>query len=549
MALRSSPTEKCGPLAAMTTARTVLVGAQRRPWRGAGRATGPGPWRCGPRAGPATPWPPRRRARCSAPATRNLRSLPCRQANRLVGPPGGGPVECMGRTSHPKEDSEAPAHLQRRGVRGPGRAGLAPRAAGRRLRGLRVDPAALRERGGLALHTDRRPRPRRLRARHGPTGRRRAGIGGRGPADGAAAPRSARRPGACWCTTGDPAVRDDAGAGPRRASPSAAADGVPAAPTMLGLGAAGRRRAGPAQRRLHPRRRVRRRAGRRDGGRPGARRPLVRRRGAASFPRTVRARRRGGARLRGRGLRRAPTARTARWWCRSPSCRRPTGASLSYVSLQILAGAAWSIARLAARGGGGRRRCARSPSGSAPSYGRIRADVVGRRPGRLAARSSPPISATGPRCTTSAPCRTTPPRGRPASCCARARWPGTSRSVYSGLIRVHRGAVRSDARQTNHNLVLDEGAHADSVPNLDILENDVQVLPRLDGGTDRRGPALLHRVAGRGARGGRGPHRARLLRRHHRPGPRSRACTALLEREVHDRLDAALGGRRVAAGA
>ena len=51
---------------------------------------------------------------------------------------------------------------------------------------------------------------------------------------------------------------------------------------------------------------------------------------------------------------------------------------------------------------------------------------------------------------------------------------GTSRSVYSGLIRVHRGAVRSDARQTNHNLVLDEGAHADSVPNLDILENDVR---------------------------------------------------------------------------
>ena len=51
---------------------------------------------------------------------------------------------------------------------------------------------------------------------------------------------------------------------------------------------------------------------------------------------------------------------------------------------------------------------------------------------------------------------------------------GTSRSVYSGLIRVQRGAVRTDARQTNHNLVLDEGAHADSVPNLDILENDVK---------------------------------------------------------------------------
>jgi Fe-S cluster assembly protein SufD len=49
-----------------------------------------------------------------------------------------------------------------------------------------------------------------------------------------------------------------------------------------------------------------------------------------------------------------------------------------------------------------------------------------------------------------------------------------SHSVYSGLIRVRRGAVKSDAMQTNHNLVLDEGAHADSVPNLDIEENDVK---------------------------------------------------------------------------
>jgi Fe-S cluster assembly protein SufD len=47
-------------------------------------------------------------------------------------------------------------------------------------------------------------------------------------------------------------------------------------------------------------------------------------------------------------------------------------------------------------------------------------------------------------------------------------------SVYSGLIRVRRGAVKADAMQTNHNLVLDEGAHADSVPNLDIEENDVR---------------------------------------------------------------------------
>lgn len=51
---------------------------------------------------------------------------------------------------------------------------------------------------------------------------------------------------------------------------------------------------------------------------------------------------------------------------------------------------------------------------------------------------------------------------------------GESRSVYSGLIRVRRGAVGTNAFQTNRNLVLSEGAHADSVPNLDIAENDVR---------------------------------------------------------------------------
>jgi len=51
---------------------------------------------------------------------------------------------------------------------------------------------------------------------------------------------------------------------------------------------------------------------------------------------------------------------------------------------------------------------------------------------------------------------------------------GTSRSVYSGLIRMRPGARGANAFQTNRNLVLSDGAHADSVPNLDIQENDVR---------------------------------------------------------------------------
>jgi Fe-S cluster assembly protein SufD len=50
----------------------------------------------------------------------------------------------------------------------------------------------------------------------------------------------------------------------------------------------------------------------------------------------------------------------------------------------------------------------------------------------------------------------------------------TAHSVYSGLIRVEKGAKGTNAMQTNRNLVLSEGAQADSVPNLEIEDNDVR---------------------------------------------------------------------------
>jgi Fe-S cluster assembly protein SufD len=49
-----------------------------------------------------------------------------------------------------------------------------------------------------------------------------------------------------------------------------------------------------------------------------------------------------------------------------------------------------------------------------------------------------------------------------------------ARGVYSGLIRIDKGAQKSNAFQTNRNLVLSPGAHADSVPNLEIAANDVR---------------------------------------------------------------------------
>ncbi len=49
----------------------------------------------------------------------------------------------------------------------------------------------------------------------------------------------------------------------------------------------------------------------------------------------------------------------------------------------------------------------------------------------------------------------------------------TSHSVYTGLIRIAPGARGSNAFQTNRNLKLSDGAWAESVPNLEIENNDV----------------------------------------------------------------------------
>jgi Fe-S cluster assembly protein SufD len=49
-----------------------------------------------------------------------------------------------------------------------------------------------------------------------------------------------------------------------------------------------------------------------------------------------------------------------------------------------------------------------------------------------------------------------------------------ARSVYSGLIRLRPSAQKASASQTNRNLVLTEGAGAESIPNLEIEANDVR---------------------------------------------------------------------------
>ncbi|MDQ7842424.1 MAG: Fe-S cluster assembly protein SufD [Armatimonadota bacterium] len=49
-----------------------------------------------------------------------------------------------------------------------------------------------------------------------------------------------------------------------------------------------------------------------------------------------------------------------------------------------------------------------------------------------------------------------------------------ARSVFSGMIRVHQGAQKTNAFQANRNLILSAGAKADSIPNLEIMANDLR---------------------------------------------------------------------------
>ncbi|MEK7782402.1 MAG: Fe-S cluster assembly protein SufD, partial [Candidatus Binatota bacterium] len=51
---------------------------------------------------------------------------------------------------------------------------------------------------------------------------------------------------------------------------------------------------------------------------------------------------------------------------------------------------------------------------------------------------------------------------------------GKSRGVFSGKIYVHEGAEKTDAKQTNNNLLLSEEALIDTKPQLEIYNNDVK---------------------------------------------------------------------------
>ena len=50
----------------------------------------------------------------------------------------------------------------------------------------------------------------------------------------------------------------------------------------------------------------------------------------------------------------------------------------------------------------------------------------------------------------------------------------SARAVWRGMIRVEEDAQKTNAYQENRNLLLSDGAHADSIPGLEIMANDVR---------------------------------------------------------------------------
>lgn len=148
------------------------------------------------------------------------------------------------------------------------------------------------------------------------------------------------------------------------------------------------------------------------------------------------------------------------------------GAVCSYGSLQTLGTGAWSIGRLAATVG--RDATLRAfTAGLGAAYDRLRSDIEVTGPGGTSELCSMYLG-TGDQVHD---VRTLQDHAAPSTVSellCKGAVAGSARSVYSGLIRVRPGAVRTDAMQSNHNLVLGDHAHADSVPNLDIQENDVR---------------------------------------------------------------------------
>ena len=131
----------------------------------------------------------------------------------------------------------------------------------------------------------------------------------------------------------------------------------------------------------------------------------------------------------------------------------------------------------------------------------------------------------------------------------------TARAVWRGMIRVEEGAQKTNAYQENRNLLLSKTAHADSIPGLEIMANDVRCTHGATLGQVDREQLFYLMTRGLYARRGRAPDRARLLPGRARPrraragarGARRRPRSAHPAGVAADRASSADDARRRAA--
>ena len=97
-----------------------------------------------------------------------------------------------------------------------------------------------------------------------------------------------------------------------------------------------------------------------------------------------------------------------------------------------------------------------------------------RRPGRATARSPAPTRRAAASTSTSTRCRSTRRRTRRPTSPSAGSSSGRSSAVWRGMIKVDHGAQQTDAFQESRNLLLSKKAHADAIPGLEILANDVR---------------------------------------------------------------------------
>ena len=148
------------------------------------------------------------------------------------------------------------------------------------------------------------------------------------------------------------------------------------------------------------------------------------------------------------------------------------GARLGFGQVQLLGGRAWQLGNQVSWVS--RDATLRSMTVAlGGDYARVRTDSVLEGAGGDS-QLLPPTLVPASRCTTCGPCSIMRRPRRVRTSCSKASWP-TKRIPSIPASSVSKRGPRAPMRsQTNRNLVLSEGAQADSVPNLEIEDNDVR---------------------------------------------------------------------------